>query len=204
MVDFSKVIKSRDVNFDANKVIFDYQLSSEMYAVSVEYARPDDGLNRAEHEYDFGNYKDFGIDDNRLYRLWDYKERALYAVSPVTKRAFKCEYVRTGDHFDHSSRWALVDEVELTDRMKKSIEFYESDEVRVEVKKQWKEIVLAFVTDNYNNVKKHHEENLKVLEDLKVNHKRAFRKIANAEKDVESSAKSLEHYEQLIEKITNV
>lgn len=206
MTDFSKVIKSYETIFNAGDVIFDYQMlkDSGMYATRVEYARSDDDLNCAEHEYDFGNYKDFDLDSNKLYRLWSYEENALYAVSPVTKRAFKCEYVETGDYFDHSTRWALVEEVELTDKMRKSIEFYENDEVRAEAKKQWKEIVLTSVTERRDNAKMRHADNLKVLEDLKVNHKRAFRKIANAEKEVEKSGKVLGYYEHLVEEITNI
>jgi hypothetical protein len=205
---FQKKIKDNAVGrstFDYSDVLFQCQnYSPDLYAVKKEYVfTPDDELHCGEPWHDYGNYKNVGItDNNSIYTLWDCETRTVVLYSTETKKFYSSK--EQGQWWNHSEnndtpgRRAFDKEIEADEKMTKSVEMFFSAEVEKEIAELWKTFKKEDTLRRSSIAEKRLLEAKVKLEDLKVNHRRAWKQIENAEAEV---AKLQKNYDKLVEEI---
>lgn len=205
---FQKKIKDNAIGrstFDYSDVLFQCQnYSPDLYAVKKEYVfTPDDELHCGEPWHDYGNYKNVGItDNNSIYTLWDCETRTVVLYSTETKKFYSSK--EQGQWWNHSEnndtpgRRAFDKEIEADEKMIKSIEMFFSAEVEKEIAELWKTFKKEDTLRRSSIAEKRLLEAKAKLEDLKVNHRRAWKQIENAEAEV---AKLQKNYDKLVEEI---
>jgi hypothetical protein len=205
---FQKKIKDNAIGrstFDYSDVLFQCQnYSPDLYAVKKEYVfTPDDELHCGEPWHDYGNYKNVGItDNNSIYTLWDCETRTVVLYSTETKKFYSSK--EQGQWWNHSEnndtpgRRAFDKEIEADEKMTKSVEMFFSAEVEKEIAELWKTFKKEDTLRRSSIAEKRLLEAKVKLEDLKVNHRRAWKQIENAEAEV---AKLQKNYDKLVEEI---
>jgi hypothetical protein len=205
---FQKKIKDNAVGrstFDYSDVLIQCQnYSPDLYAVKKEYVfTPDDELHCGEPWHDYGNYKNVGItDNNSIYTLWDCETRTVVLYSTETKKFYSSK--EQGQWWNHSEnndtpgRRAFDKEIEADEKMTKSVEIFFSAEVEKEIAELWKTFKKEDTLRRSSIAEKRLLEAKVKLEDLKVNHRRAWKQIENAEAEV---AKLQKNYDKLVEEI---
>lgn len=205
---FQKKIRDNAISrstFDYSDVLFQCQnYSSDLYAVKKEYVfTPDDKLHCGEPWHDYGNYKNVGItDNNSIYTLWDCETRTVVLYSTETKKFYSSK--EQGQWWNHSEnndtpgRRAFDKEIEADEKMTKSVEMFFSAEVEKEITELWKTFKKEDTLRRSSIAEKRLLEAKAKLEDLKVNHRRAWKQIENAEVEVAKLQKS---YDKLVEEM---
>ena len=205
---FQKKIRDNAISrstFDYSDVLFQCQnYSSDLYAVKKEYVfTPDDELHCGEPWHDYGNYKNVGItDNNSIYTLWDCETRTVVLYSTETKKFYSSK--EQGQWWNHSEnndtpgRRAFDKEIEADEKMTKSVEMFFSAEVEKEITELWKTFKKEDTLRRSSIAEKRLLEAKAKLEDLKVNHRRAWKQIENAEAEV---AKLQKNYDKFVEEM---
>ena len=201
-----KVFKRCRTCSNKDEVMFQYQMQNSKYAIRpLGIPNPDDNLNCAEPWHDYGNWKSVGINESdKLFTLWDYVNRKMVVYNQTQNKVYSTK--EEGKWWNHSEsndtpgRTAFDIVVDMTIDEKASIEeFFSSkkDEIFAEFKMYLK-------NEAFKELKKA-EEKLKnaesTLEDLKINHKRAFRQIENAEKTLEICKRNYNNAKACYEKL---
>ena len=187
MTDTAKIFKRCREYYDANQVMFEYQQENSKYALRpLHLPNPDDNLNCAEPWHDYGNWKSVGINStDTLFTLWDCVAREWVVYNKTQNKTYSVK--EEGEWWNHSEnndtpgRVAFDKEVNISSDAKISIDEYfgpKKAELFAEFKKYRKEVAKQELDKAAENL---HLADVK-LEDLRINHRRAFRQIENAEK----------------------
>lgn len=169
------------------------------YLIPVDLPNPDDNLNIAEPWHDFGNYKELGIDRlDVLFVIW--KRKKVFNLSQKKAYSIKEEgsWWNHSENNDTPGRRAFDKEVEYESDVEQLFNEFNS------FKKRYKTLRKEYEINYAENDVAAREAEIKmlegVLEDLKTNHKRAYRKIENAEKNVANAILRLAHSKERLEK----
>lgn len=189
MTDNAKIFKRCYDTSDADKVMFEWQQENSKYALCpLHLPNPDKNLNCAEPWHDYGNYESVGINESdELFTLWDCVAREWVVFNKTQNKTYSVkeegEWWNHSENCDTPGRTAFDKEVNISSDAKISIDEFFGPK-KAEIFAEFKEYVKNKAFDNMKKA----EDNLRNanahLEDLRINHKRAFRQIENAEKDV--------------------
>jgi hypothetical protein len=134
--------------------------------------------------------------------LWDCETRTVVLYSTETKKFYSSK--EQGQWWNHSEnndtpgRRAFDKEIEADEKMIKSVEMFFSAEVEKEIIELWKTFKKEDTLRRSSIAEKRLLEAKAKLEDLKVNHRRAWKQIENAEAEV---AKLQKNYDKLVEEM---
>lgn len=156
------------------------------YIILVNLPTPDNELNCAEAWYDFGNYKDVGLDkDATLVRCTN----VVYDINKGTAWNVREE----GEWWNHSEscncpgRHAFGEAIDVDPQAFEDIK--NAYNVRNDLLKTWEEDHKKYRIEEQVKIVEHAQQRLKEsvdkLNDLKCNHPRAYRQIENATKAVD-------------------
>lgn len=114
-------------DYNADKVMFEWQQENSIYAVRKLYIEsPDDDLYYGEPWHDFGNYKSVGVEkSDELYTLWDYVDREWLVYDKTQNKVFSVKEEGDNDHSSENEtplRKAFGKEVPMNSVVKQSIE----------------------------------------------------------------------------------
>lgn len=190
---FGKIVKkhAKDREFNYERILWDYQQDEpELYAVrQIHVWNSDDNLNCAEPWHDYGNYKSFGITDpNSMFFLWDYRNREALVYCKENGKFYSTkeegEWWNHSENCDTPGRTALAEEIPAPKgNVKLSVEMFFDKELEKDVLEQWKLARTQQLLGEVKDLQKKIEEYSQKLEDLKINHPRAWKQIQNAQKD---------------------
>lgn len=196
---------------DASDLVFSYMQDNFPYAIrEKKFTIADDELYYGMVWEDYGNYKTFGINSNETFWwLWNSKNREIVIYIPSSKKFYSVEEQGSWSHSescDTPRRRALDEEIVPTSEMNEIVKFYIENGDSI-----WNKAVNAA----HENELKSRRNKVKSIEsiltkeqdhlnDLKLNHKRAFRQIEKSEKMVEALSKRFKsakaNYDRILSK----
>ena len=154
----------------------------------------DSSLHIGEPWYDFGNFEKIGLIHGDIFlTIWKAATRELVAFIPKFDKYFSTQsrgYTTHSENNETPETIAFSEEIVPTDEMKKAVVYFKNHALSTIIDAGEE------ICKDYN---KEVEEAEKTLEDLKCNHKRAWKKIEEAENKL---FKCQRQYDSVITRIT--
>ena len=193
---FDEYLAKNSHKHNASDLVFSYMQDNFTYAIrEKKFLTADDELCCGMAWEDYGNYKTFGINsDETFWWLWNSKNREIVIYVPSSKKFYSVKEQGSWSHLescDTPRRRALDEEIVPTSEMNEIVKFYIENGDSI-----WNKAVIAA----HENELKSQQTQIESIEsiltkeqnhlnDLKLNHKRAFRQIEKSEKTVEALSK---------------
>lgn len=193
---FDEYLAKNSNKHNASDLVFSYMQDNFTYAIrEKKFLTADDELYCGMAWEDYGNYKTFGINsDETFWWLWNYKNREIVIYVPSSKKFYSVEEQGSWSHSescDTPRRRALDEEIIPTSEMNEIVKFYIENGDSI-----WNKAVIAAHENELKSQQTQTESIESILtkeqnhlDDLKLNHKRAFRQIEKSEKMVEALSK---------------
>lgn len=141
---------------------------------------PDDKLHMGQPWEDYGDYKKYGLSqDDEIFTLWDMKKRELFVYVPKLNKFFstKSRGYSTHSENDETPETTVFDqEIKPTRGLLASLHYFQEN------KADW---IIQKALNDYNAANEKLKAAEDKCEDLRVNHPRATRQLANAEKEAQ-------------------